>query len=242
MYPVKYKQLSCRICFLIAVLMITASHDIAFSDETISFDKVEQSPFKELDLSVNLDKIYNENTRPNFSGHWILEPSSSDNLKDVLGQVNKGDKTTSSRRSGDRSGRKGSGHKRGKRPSTSDQRNRNTELKEIEKVLVSEMKISHKEPMLRISSAQNGERIYYTDFRSSSISAMNDENREVIITGWEGDTLIIETTSFSEQKYIKKLKLLTKPHRIELTTELYKQDGARDFTQIKQTYLLKTLK
>jgi len=93
--------------------------------------------------------------------------------------------------------------------------------------------------LLRIKSKKYGEQIIYTDFRSSSVSALGDINQVVHIAGWEGNDLIIETTNSDGKRLIQSLKLLSHPHRLQRITELLISNNKSKSVKLKQIYKLK---
>jgi len=231
---------------LVAALLLIFIYNTVVAEETIFFDKLYKPPAQDLDLSIDLNKLYSHSERPNFTGSWVIEPSKSDEPKEVLKKSNKTKKEVSNRGNGNRSGRGSKGSRKGGKGSRNNDRSssnsyeRNIGLSEIKKMLVNEMEITHQEPLLKIYSKQNGEQNIYTDFRSSTISAaVSGVNQDVVVSGWEGKSLIIETTRSNGLKSIQTLSLITDHQRLEKIIEVSVQNQDMKSIRIRQIYLNK---
>ena len=222
------------------ILLIVFPYETIVAEPFFTVNDVPQTSNQRLDLTVDLEKIYNASTRPNFSGIWILDPSASDDPREALKEWKK---EVSGRRSGGRSGRGSDvkGRERG-RGSDNVAGNRSHKMnngsnKQFEKFLHDELDISHQEPVLKINTGYSVEQKIYTDFRSSSISAKGGVDQLVSIAGWEGNSLFIETTHANGQKSIEQLKLYSNPKRLERRVTLSDQNAK--MLHIKQIYFMK---
>ncbi len=234
--PVPDLGIYCLMLIFLSVDVVIAEPLFDLGDELIS-------PNNELHLSIDLNKLDDKTTRPNFTGVWVLNHSASDDSKEVLNKMKKGKNGPSG--SGKRSGRGPGGMGRGKpesgRPgdmahsideSLPIGNNNGPEL--LEKLLINELVIQHNEPLFRV----NMKRIY-TDLRGSSVSVLGGADQSVSFAGWEGNSLVIETTQDDTPKTNERFTLLANPKRLERTTEIQLRGQKNNTVQIKQIYELK---
>lgn len=225
------------------LMLIFLSFDVVIAESFIDFGDELILPDNELDLSIDLNKLDDKTTRPNFTGVWVLNHSASDDPKEVLNKIKKGknDPPGGGKGSGRGPGGMGRGKPENGRPGgmahSIDESlpiGNNNGPKLLEKLLINELVIQHNEPLFRV----NMERIY-TDLRGSSVSVLGGADQSVSFAGWEGNSLVIETTQDDTQKTNERFTLLTSPKRLERTTEIQLSGQKNNTVQIKQIYELK---
>lgn len=208
-------------------------------------------PNNKLDLSLNLNKLNDEMTRPNFTGVWVLDHSVSDDPKKILKNIKKsknglldggkgfGKGPEGGKRRGkpekDRHG--GMGRSMAKSPPFGNEK----VADQLEKLIINKLVIQHNEPSFRINMGKYGYKRIYTDLRGSSVSALGGVDQPVSFAGWEGNSLVIETTQNNAKKINEHFTLLTNPKRLERIIEILARDPENNTIQIKQVYELKNI-
>lgn len=239
----KQKQMSASKLTIYGLILIVFSVKTGFADPMFNLEDELFSPDNELDLSIDLNKLDDKSTRPNFTGIWVLDHSVSDNPKQVLNKMKQGkngppDAGKGSGRGpgGMGRGKPGNGRPEGMARSMDESRpNENINHPEVlKKLLINELVIRHNEPLFRI----NMKRIY-TDLRGSSISALRGSYQSVSFAGWEGNSLVVETTKDNAPKINERFTLLNNPQRLERITEIVLREQKNNTVQIKQIYELK---
>jgi len=66
---------------------------------------------------------------------------------------------------------------------------------------------------------------------------MGGLNQRVTTAGWEGRVLVMETIQSNGLRTIERLRLLTRPRRLEMVTELPIKDEKGKTVQVKQIFL-----
>lgn len=214
----------------------------AFSEPMFNLEDELFSPDNKLDLSIDLDKLDDKSTRPNFTGIWVLDHSASDDPKQVLNKIKQEKNGPPGAGKGQGSGGMGRGKPGSGRPEgmarTMDESRPNKNFNQpelLKKLLINELVIRHNEPLFRINMVR-----IYTDLRGSSISVLGGMNQSVSFAGWEGNSLIVETTKDNTPKINERFTLLSNPQRLERMTEIVLSEQKNNTVQIKQIYELKS--
>ncbi len=239
----KQKRMSVSKLTIYGLILIFFCVKAGFSESMFNLEDEFFSPDNELDLSIDLNKLDDISTRPNFTGIWVLNHSVSDDPKQVLNKMKHGKngppgagKASGSGPGGMGRDKPGNGRPEGMSRSMDGFRpNKNVNQPELlKKLLINELVIRHNEPLFRI----NMERIY-TDLRGSSISVLGGANQSVSFAGWEGNSLVVETTKDNGSKINERFTLLSNPQRLERITEIVLREQKNNTVHIKQIYALK---
>lgn len=150
---------------------------------------------------------------PDFSGMWLLDKSASDNAEEIM---------------------KASLHKRKKSSSFHD--GGMDDKQPPAALTVVHLEIFHSDPELRIVADQSGEQTIFTDFRSTSITALGGPQQKVVIAGWESHDLVIETRTTGGSVTVQRLRLLENPRRLERVTEIPSPGPDGESIIIKQIF------
>jgi len=62
-----------------------------------------------------------------------------------------------------------------------------------------ELHVSHRDPMLLIADENDRRQRLFTDFRGASVSASGGLQQQVAVAGWEGEALVVETTTLGKK-------------------------------------------
>jgi hypothetical protein len=201
--------------------------------------------------------------RPDFSGRWVLDRRRSDDLKDALraaaGSDRRGAQDGEGGGAGGSSGRGGGGPGGGgsggggsggggpggggpggqasQQGGPGGGRGRGNDTRAAESLLSNRLDILHREPLLEIETEQHRKRRLYTDHRGSSVSSMGTLGSMASTARWQGNQLVIKTSSGGGVETIQRLRMLASPRRLELITELPSRDGYGAPVDIKQVFL-----
>lgn len=185
-------------------------------------------------------------SRSDFTGLWVLDPKNSDDPKEVLKAARpaRGGPPVSGGGPGGFGGGPGHGAGPGGGPGGPPGgnpmgRGPRDGLEPMPDVFVEQLNIVHREPLIEITAAGRGKRRIYTDYRGSSVSAMGSGDQRVSTGGWEGNRLVIETTTAGGGQTIERFRLLTNPRRLELVTELPSPGGQGKRIKVRQVFLSK---
>jgi hypothetical protein len=96
--------------------------------------------------------------------------------------------------------------------------------------------IVHRDPLLIITPGNGSPRRLYTDDRPASVTALGGEDQRVAIAGWEGDSLVVETTMGTD-RVVEYYRLLSTPRRLEVVTELPDWGRPQGPAQIRRIYV-----
>lgn len=159
-------------------------------------------------------------SRPDFSGHWILDAKASD---DPMEKAKEAMQATKQARGGGRGmgggsggmgrgGGMGGGHQG--RGASAGMGGGGQTSGEMAALLASsaELHISQQDPMLLITDENDQRQRLYTDFRGASVSANGGLHQRVAVAGWEAAVLVVETTMLG--------KKLTQGYQIDGTGRL----------------------
>lgn len=172
--------------------------------------------------------------KPILSGIWVLNKELSDNPHEKIRESreqtgnSKSKNSMESSRGGKGSGGRGGGGKRGggtknadsgvKKASGGGQKSLPQELYTF--LNTSQiLELKHEEPLLTIIVKDGKRQRVYTDFRGASVSASGGMHQKVITAGWEGDVLVVETTTDSTS-YIQRYRLVSGDNRLWVSTTI----------------------
>lgn len=141
-------------------------------------------------------------TRPDFSGDWILNADASDDLLEKAKEAMQASRQARGGGSGGmgRGGGMGGGHQgRGGMGGMSG--GGGLSSSELSALLApaQELHITHHDPMLLIADENEQRQRIFTDFRGSSVSANGGLQQRVSVAGWEGASLVVETTMLGKK-------------------------------------------
>ena len=228
---------------IFVVLFLLGFFQFSFADKTsdLIVEDNRESPI-ELSVPSEFDGQVADISRPDFSGIWVLDESASDDLNETMKEAQK--KGSSSGRGG-----KGSGGRRGGRGpggggvsgenfGEEGMSARSKSGKEgMAELSARRLEIIHQEPLLRITTERHGTRELYTDFRGASISAADGMKQLIVTGGWEGNVLVIESTTANGDRTVQHLRLLEGPLRLERLSMLPGRNGNNQSIQIKQIFV-----
>lgn len=191
-----------------------------------------QEPAESTDVS---DASINKSAagHPDFSGSWKLDKSASDDPEEIIKASRNKRKKTAFFPGGDMPGHgNGMGRSGFGGPSPGDMDDKHPPAA----LLVVHLEIFHSDPELRVVADQIDKQTIYTDFRSTSISTRGGPQQKVVIAGWEGSELVIETRTLGGSAMIQRLRLLEDPRRLERVTEIPSPDPDEESIVIKQVF------
>ncbi len=142
--------------------------------------------------------------RPNFSGDWILNAKASDDLLEKAREAMQASRRARIGGSGGMARGRGIGggrQGRGGMGGMSGGSSLSTSEFELPAVLApaQELHVSHQEPMLLIADEHDRRQRLFTDFRGASVSASGGLQPQVAVAGWEGEALVVETTTLGKK-------------------------------------------
>ncbi len=138
-------------------------------------------------------------SRPDFSGQWVLNTKASDNPQEkireamkALQQARGGGRGMGG---GGRGGGMGGGRQRRGSPDAMGGRGEipSGELSAL-MATAEKLDINHADPMLLITGENGQRQRLFTDFRGASVSASGGLQQRVSIAGWENAALVVEST------------------------------------------------
>lgn len=139
--------------------------------------------------------------RPDFSGDWLLNTKASDDPREKAKEAAQASRQARGggrgmgggpggmgRGGGMGGGRQGRGGGMGGSGGLS-----SGELSVLQ-APAQELHVIHQDPMLLIADENDRRQRLFTDFRGASVSANGGLQQRVSVAGWEGQTLVVETT------------------------------------------------
>lgn len=160
-------------------------------------------------------------TRPDFSGHWVLDPKASDDPRERIRQAMKqamgggpGMRGGMGRGGGMGGGRQGRGPAggmagRGEGPSSGEM----AELVAVSKRL----DITHDDPLLVLADEHDRQQRLFTDFRGASVS-VSEAPQRVAVAGWEGSVLVVESRLGEGSKRVQQYRIDAETDRLMVST------------------------
>jgi len=155
--------------------------------------------------------------KPNLSGTWILNQELSDDPKEKLRTAMQDKKGSMGRGKGEGGGR-GSGGRKGRGGESSGRSKNRGQRGLLKFALANTLILEHKEPLLIIRNERQEKQRVYTDFRTQSVSANGGINQKVVTASWEGEILIIETTSDTSPNMEQHFQLNEELNQLSVTT------------------------
>lgn len=232
--------------------LFSAFSDSVYADQ-MNHLSTQSVALEYLDLRLTPDILNPKNNarKPDFSGTWVFDPEASDDPEEVLKPEpddRKKAKSNGSRDAGERrpgggpGGKEAGGEGPGGRRRGEDG---NAGPHEGMKSLISELKltqlvITHKEPVFVIKTRGIEPRVIYTDYRYSSVTAIGGSTPVTAAAGWEDDVLVVNFDTGVENRIIQRFNRLSEPDRLQRITELSPNRGKK-VVSIKQIFQLKAL-
>ena len=84
--------------------------------------------------------------------------------------------------------------------------------------------------MLSIASDRGHVRRIYTDGRGSSVSAVAESSRELVVAGWERGSLVVETNSDGGPRLLRRYSLTVDGKQMLVTTQVGWAANAQEST------------
>jgi hypothetical protein len=154
--------------------------------------------------------------RPDLSGTWVLDPGRSDDPGEAIEEARRQARAERSR------GVVGLGRRGDERTTGDAWLSRGT--RGAERALLGRLpeRIGLEQGADAVTFVlPTGERrAVHTDNRGASVSASGAMDQEVVIAGWEGDTLVVETTLTSGERLVERYRLEEGPRRLRVDTLL----------------------
>lgn len=162
-------------------------------------------------------------SRPDFSGLWILNTKASDDPQEKIKEAMKQARSAGRGMGGDsgRQGRGGMGGGRQGRGSPEGMERRNKMPSGDMSALIAtaqKLDIAHKDPLLLITDENAQRQKIFTDFRGASVSANGDLQQRVTVAGWEGTALVVETTLRSGTKLVQNFQIDAQKGQLMIST------------------------
>jgi len=161
--------------------------------------------------------------KPDLSGFWVLNKDLSDDPKEKMKAAFAG-KTMAGKGAGGRGKGEGRGRASGGRGKGSFKPSRNGR-KGGAFVIAKSLNLKHTDPLLIIKDDQQHKQRVYTDFRSQSVSANGSINQKVVTASWEGNILVIETTTDSNPRTEQHYQLMPDLKQLSITTIMVPERG-----------------
>lgn len=170
---------------------------------------------------------------PDFSGLWLLDKSASDDPEEIIKASRDKRKKPAFFPGGGMTGRDPDMGRGGLGKPTSG----GMDDKQPPAALsVERLEIFHSDPELRIVADQGDEQTIFTDFRSTSITALGGLQQKAVIAGWESHELVIESRTTGGSATVTRLRLLENPLRLERVTEIPAPGPDGEAIVIKQIF------
>lgn len=159
-------------------------------------------------------------SRPDFSGHWVLNAKASDDPVEKAKEAMKQAKGGGQGRGGMGGMGGGMGGGRQGRGSPEGMRGRSEPSPEMSALIASAEKldITHEDPMLLVSDENDRRQRVFTDFRSASVSASGGMQQRVAVADWEGAALVVETTMSNGSKLVQNYQIDAKTGQLMIST------------------------
>lgn len=159
-------------------------------------------------------------SRPDFSGHWILDAKASDDPQERIKQAMK------QARSDGQGMRGGGGGMGGKRQGRGSQEGKGMSGRsempfDDRTALVATAKtldITHADPKLLIVDENERHQRLFTDFRGVSVSASGGGQPQAAVAGWEGDVLVVESRMNHGSRRVQQYRIDAETGRLMISS------------------------
>ncbi len=157
--------------------------------------------------------------RPDFSGHWTLNAEASDDPREKMKEAMQAMKQAKGGGRGMGGGSGGQGRGGGKgggrqgRGSSGGMGGRSEMPSGELSALIAtteKLNITHEDPMLLIADENDQRQRIFTDFRGASVSASGGLQQRVVVAGWEGASLVVETTTNNGARLVQNFQINAK--------------------------------
>lgn len=162
-------------------------------------------------------------SRPDFSGHWVRDPKTSDDPRERIRQATKqamgGGPRGGMGRGGGMGGGMGGGRKGGGPAGGMAGRGEGPSSGEIAELVAvpNRLDITHDDPLLVLADENDRQQRLFTDFRGASVSVSEGPQR-VAVAGWEGPVLVVESRLSEGSKWIRQYRLDAETDRLMVST------------------------
>lgn len=175
-------------------------------------------------------------SRPDFSGHWVLNDKASDDPQEKVkkamkqaggggpgmrgggGGMGRGGGGRGGGMGGERQGR-GSPERMGGRSGmpSGDMASLIATAKKLD--------ISHEDPMLLIADENDRRQRLFTDFRGASVSVSGGLQQRVAVAGWEGGALVVESRMDHGSKLVQQYRIDAETGQLMISAQLPELQG-----------------
>jgi hypothetical protein len=178
-----------------------------------------------------------DGARPDLSGTWVLNRDLSDDLRakerevrELAGPGAAGGATGFGRRGwgGGRAGEWGAGQEPGAGAASGRDRPGAWDLPTV-------FVLEQDQNSLTLITQAGERRRIYTDNRGSAVSASGGVQQEVVTAGWEDGTLVVETTTVTEERIVERYSLGSAPRQLSIDTSI-QLPGRRRPVVLKRVY------
>jgi hypothetical protein len=136
-------------------------------------------------------------SRPDFSGHWLLNAKVSDDpqerVKRAMKQARSGGQGMRGGMGGTGRGGRGGGHGGGSPEGMAGRSAMPSEDMAALTTAAKSLVVTHEDPVLLIVDDNERRQRLYTDFRGASVSVSGGPEQRVAVAGWEGGELVVES-------------------------------------------------
>lgn len=170
-------------------------------------------------------------SRPDFSGHWVLNVKASDDPQERVKKAMKqaGGGGPAMRGGGGGMGRGGGmGGGRQGRGSPEGMGGRSGMPSADMASLIATAKkldITHEDPMLLIADENDRRQRLFTDFRGASVSVSGGLQQRVAVAGWEGGALVVESRMDHGSKLVQQYRIDAETGQLMISAQLPELHG-----------------
>lgn len=163
--------------------------------------------------------------RPDFSGHWVLDPKASDDPRERIRQAMKKamgggpGMRNGMGRGGGMGGGMGGGRQGGGPAGGMAGRGEGPSSGEVSELVVvsKRLDITHEDPLLVLADEHDRQQRLFTDFRGASVS-VSEAPQRVAVAGWEGGVLVVESRLSEGSKRVQQYRIDAETDRLMVST------------------------